>query len=106
VHQNCIFSEIDKALIWVPISDSLTKMKTTLDISDPLFKQAKATARREGTTVRALVERGLRLALGERRTRPGFRLRDAAVQGKGLQREAAQLSWDQLRMLTYEGRGD
>jgi hypothetical protein len=102
----CTFNQLDKTLIWVPISDRLVNMKTTLDISDPLFKQAKATARREGTTVRALVERGLRLVLGERRTRPGFRLRDAAVQGKGLQREAAQLSWDQLRMLTYEGHGE
>jgi hypothetical protein len=102
----CIFKQLDWALIWVPISDTLAHMKTTLDISDPLFKQAKATARREGTTVRALVERGLRLVLGERRTGPGFRLRDAAVQGKGLQREAAQLSWDQLRMLTYEGHGE
>jgi len=80
-------------------------MKTTLDISDPLFKQAKAAARREGTTVRALVERGLRLALGEKRTRTSFRLRDASVRGKGLQREAARLSWDQLRALTYEGHG-
>jgi hypothetical protein len=80
-------------------------MKTTLDISDPLFKQAKATARREGTTVRALVERGLRLALGEKRTPAEFHLRDASVRGKGLQSEAARLSWDQLRALTYEGHG-
>lgn len=80
-------------------------MKTTLDISDPLFKQAKATARREGITVRALVERGLRLALSERRSRASFQLRDASVRGKGLQTGAAQLSWDQLRALTYEGHG-
>ncbi len=80
-------------------------MKTTLDISDPLFRQAKATASREGITVRALVERGLRLALSETRARASFRLRIASVPGKGLQTEAAQLSWEQLRALTYEGRG-
>ncbi len=80
-------------------------MKTTVDISDPLFKKTKATARREGTTVRALVERGLRLALDEKQGHAGFCLRNASVRGNGLQVEAARLSWDQLRALTYDGHG-
>lgn len=81
-------------------------MKTTLDISDPLLREAKAVARREGVTIRAIVERGLQLALAERRSRKPFRLVNAAVSGKGLQAAAAKLAPGQLIDLAYEGRGD
>ncbi len=79
-------------------------MKTTIEIPDPLFRAARQAARRDGTTLRALVEHGIRLALEERRQAPSFRLRDASVGGRGLQPGAEGLSWEQLRSLAYGDR--
>ena len=45
------------------LSDMVTRMKTTIDIADTLLAEAKALAAEEGTTVRSLVEEGLRLAI-------------------------------------------
>ncbi len=38
-------------------------MKTTIELSDLLFEQAKESAKAQGITLRSLVERGLRLAM-------------------------------------------
>jgi hypothetical protein len=60
-------------------------MKTTIEIADALLADAKRVARKEGSTVRALVEEGLRRALDDRKSkqRP-FKLRLVTVKGKGL----------------------
>ena len=81
-------------------------MKTTVDIADPLLEQAKKLAAREGTTLKVLIERGLGQVLAERKSRPPFRLRDASFGGAGLQPGVAGLTWDRIRELVYEGRGD
>ena len=82
--------------------DMGTHMKTTIEIADGLLKQAKQAAQREGTTVRALVEAGLRAVLKERRERPRFRLRDASFKGKGLKPAFQQASWDDVRDAIYD----
>lgn len=79
-------------------------MKTTIEISDPLLKAARQAAKRDGTTVRALVEHGLRLALAERRRTGPFKLRDASVDGHGLQPGMDGLSWEAQRALAYGDR--
>ena len=82
-----------------------TVMKTTIEISDPLLREARKLAEREGVTLRALVERGLRRVVAE--TKPGapFKLRRMSFNGKGLQADLRGASWDKLRDLAYEGRG-
>lgn len=80
-------------------------MKTRLEISDPLLREARKTAAREGVTLRALVERGLRRVVGEARLGKPFKLRRASFNGRGLQSDLHDASWDELRDMTYRGRG-
>ena len=61
-----------------------THMKTTIDLSDALFAKAKDVARERQTTLRALVEEGLRRVLNDATTpgKPTFTLKDARVHGE------------------------
>jgi succinylarginine dihydrolase len=80
-------------------------MKTTVEISDNLLEEVKKLAAREGTTVRTLIEQGLRQIIAARK-RPGvFRLRKATFKGKGLQPGVSTATWDQIRDMAYQGRG-
>jgi len=61
----------------------VTHMKTTIEIADALLAEARDVAAREKTTVRALVEDGLRKALSERRQRrKPFKLK-LVTEGRG-----------------------
>ena len=80
-------------------------MKTTVDIAEPLLVEAKRIAAEQGTTLRELVEQGLRSAIEQRRDRGPFRLRDGSVSGSGLRPEVADGSWQRIRDLAYDGRG-
>ena len=80
-------------------------MKTTIEISDSLLREARKLAARQGITLRALVERGLRRVVIEERPRANFKLRRASFKGSGLQAEHQGASWERLRDLAYEGRG-
>ena len=93
--------------ILLPISPIpyILPMKTTLDISDPLLRDARKAAAQRGTTLRALVEQGLRQVLAEKKRGRPFRLRKASFKGRGLRPELGEVGWDRLRDLAYEGRG-
>lgn len=81
-------------------------MKTTVHISDPLLAEAKALATKEGTTLRDLIEAGLRREVAERRRRHRrFSLRDASFMGDGLQPEFRTAGWEKIRDTVYEGHG-
>lgn len=60
-----------------------TRMKTTIDLSDALFDAVKALAQSQQTTMKALVEDGLRRVLNDARAakRPAFKLKNMSVGG-------------------------
>jgi hypothetical protein len=78
-------------------------MKTTVEISDGLLDEARKVASRDGTTVRALIEAGLRKEVRERRRNRAFHLRRATFRGRGLKPDLRGASWEQIRELAYEG---
>jgi len=80
-------------------------MKTTVDIPDDLFRKAKRVAAAEHTTLRALLEEGLRIVLRGRDERPGFRLRDASIGGDGPAPGIVEGDWERIREAIYDGRG-
>ena len=80
-------------------------MKTTVEISDTLLRQARRLAAREGVTLRALIERGLHRVLVDTKRAPPFKLRRASFKGKGLQMAFRDATWEKLRELAYEDHG-
>jgi hypothetical protein len=80
-------------------------MKTTLNISDPLLREARRIAIRDRTTLRELVEQGLRKVVAERKARRRFKLLTVTFKGEGLVPELRGADWDRIRDLAYEGRG-
>lgn len=82
-----------------------THMKATIEIADSRLTEARTVAAREGTTLRALVEGGLRTSLRRRDGRRTFRLRVASFEGEGLQDTFAEGGWSSIRDAVYAGRG-
>lgn len=83
----------------------VSHMKTTIEITDELLERAREAARRERTTLRALVEEGLRTSIEQRRRGRRFQLRDASVGGQGLAPEFHDASWERIRDAAYGGSG-
>jgi hypothetical protein len=80
-------------------------MKTTVEISDSLLREARKFAAAEGVTLRTLIERGLHNVVAQTKKNEPFRLRRASFKGNGLQPELEDASWEILRDLAYRGRG-
>ncbi|MBI2396891.1 MAG: type II toxin-antitoxin system VapB family antitoxin [Xanthomonadales bacterium] len=80
-------------------------MKTTIEIPDALFRKARRHAEARRTTLKALVEQGLRTVLAEARQQVAFQLPDASVGGDGLSPEFRDADWNHIRAAAYEGHG-
>jgi hypothetical protein len=82
-----------------------THMKTTVEIADDLFAHTREVAQREGTTLRTLIEEGLRAALARREQQVPYKWPDLSVTGEGLSPDITEGSWEPLRDRIYAGRG-
>jgi len=82
----------------------VSSMKTTIDITDGLLAEAKQVAARKHTTVRALVEDGLRIVLDRERDQAPFKLRDGSVGGGGLRPEMQNASHEEWLEAVYGDR--
>jgi hypothetical protein len=82
-------------------------MKTTVELPDPLLESARRAAARQGTTLRGLIETGLRRVLADLGSGDSgaFELRDARFEGEGLQPGVSSGDWEAIRAAAYEGRG-
>lgn len=80
-------------------------MKTTVYIPDALLEEARKIAARERTSIKALIEEGLRRTIDNRKQKSTFRLRKATFKGNGLHPDAAGASWEKIREMSYGGRG-
>ena len=80
-------------------------MKVTIELAHDLVDRAKAHAAKQRTTLRALVEQGLHEVLNANEEPVRFRLEDASVGGRGLQKEYQGAEWSRIRGAAYEGRG-
>ncbi len=80
-------------------------MKTTIEIQSELLRKAKETARKERTTLRALVEEGLRSVMASRakpRRRRKFRM--VTFKGDGLQPGVDLSDWKKVLEICYGER--
>jgi len=76
-------------------------VKTTVEITDSLLEQAKQLAVARSTTLRQIIEEGLRNLIETRPEQP-FRLRDGSFGGKGM---LGKKTWAEIRDEIYQGRG-
>lgn len=76
-------------------------VKTTIEIQDALFEQAKRYARRSRRSLRAVVEEGLRRVLTDARPAGAYQLPDESVGEPGGTDPLEAMSWQDLRAEIY-----
>jgi hypothetical protein len=81
-------------------------MKTTIDIPDSLYKRCKDIIRREGTTLRSIIEEGLFCAIQRHEHPEKFSFKPLTFKGKGLSKEFENGGWNAIRSEIYKGRGE
>ena len=80
-------------------------MKTTVDISDALFREARRYAHDHDLTFRQVIEAGLRQVVASESASAAkpFRLEKRSFRGDGMLKD---YSWPEIRSVIYEGQGE
>ena len=79
-------------------------MKTTIELPDPLFAQARRYAGAHKMTMKSLIEQGLRKVMAEKKTEKPFKLRDGSVTGNGMTPEYQNATWEEKLQMIYGDR--
>lgn len=77
-------------------------VKTTVELPDPLLREAKQYAASQGIPLRQVMELALQGLLHSPGHRGRFRLRTATTDGEGT---TLHSDWGEIRSLIYEGHG-
>jgi hypothetical protein len=85
--------------------DMVTHMKTTVDIADDLLLRAKREAEASQTTLRSLIEEGLREVLGRKALAKHKPIKPVTFRGRGLQPGFRGKGWDAIRDAIYGTAG-
>jgi hypothetical protein len=80
-------------------------VKTTIDLNDALFQETKRAAAKRGTTMRAMIEQGLRWVLDQEAPKP-FVWKPVPFKGEGLQPGQREGDWAQVQELMYPLPGE
>ena len=80
-------------------------MRTTIDLSEAVFQQAKRCAQRRQTTLRDIIEEGLRLVMDREDAVQKYRLKDLSYGSGGTVPGIEMGDWERIRDILYTGRG-
>lgn len=81
-------------------------MKTTIEISSRLLRDAKKLAAQRGVSLKSIIETALRNILESTRRPSDFTLKKASFRGQGIQEGLREGDWTAIRRKIYEGRGE
>ena len=83
----------------------MNRVKTMIELPDELLERVRSVARREGTTVRRLVEEGLQRVLEARGMAVQRELDFPSYGGSGLMPGFERVPWSRLRDELYREQG-
>ena len=80
-------------------------MKTSVEISEAIWRRVRPVIRKRGVTLRSLIEEGLSRVVEDPEPAPKYRLKDCSYGHGGLVPGVDFADWGGIAERIYEGRG-